>query len=58
MTELYFLTLSSSQIQDRVSDIVADNYSVINAIENSHGMIKEKEETQLFMEIMGQRGDR
>lgn len=58
MTKLYFLTLSSSQIQDRVSDIVTDNYSVINAIENRHGMIKEKEETQLFMEIMGQRRGR
>ena len=30
----------------------------INAIENRHGMIKEKEETQLFMEIMGQRRGR
>ena len=43
MTKLLFLTLSSSQIQGRVSDTLTDNYSEINAIENMHVVHQRKE---------------
>lgn len=40
-----------------MSDIVTDNYSVINAIENRHGMIKEKEETVSYSWKSWDRGE-